>query len=89
MLNIVDLILMATQNNPSNRPSHYVQLLRIIEIQENHKYLENPLNEFQIIGKADVLYKQNKKDEAKLILENHLLDEPKNMLVVSKLADFH
>jgi serine/threonine protein kinase len=80
-----ELILACIQDAPNLRPSSYTDLYKILKIMEPQTFI-NRQSEFEVTGRATVLVKQGKAEEAISLLQSFLKNEINNSLVLSTLG---
>ncbi len=81
----IELILACIQEGPNSRPSSYVDLFDLLKTSDA-KIDRNRQSEFEVTGKATVLVKQGKAEEAISLLQSFLNNENNNSLVLSTLG---
>lgn len=81
-----ELILACIQEAPNLRPSSYSDLFKILKIRDPQTFI-NRQSEFELTGKATVLVKQGKAEEAISLLQSFLNNEKNNSLVLSTLGN--
>lgn len=81
----IELILACIQEGPNSRPSCYADLFEILKTRDANK-IRNRQSEFEVTGKANVLLKQGKAEEAISLLQSFLNNEKNNSLVLSTLG---
>jgi len=84
----IELILACIQEIPNSRPSGYEDLFRLLKV-TGVKKNKTRQSDFEITGKANVLMKQGKAQDAINLLQSFLIEENNNALVLTTLGTFY
>ena len=84
----IELILACIQESPNSRPSSYEDLFGLLKATDVNNNKTN-LSDFEITGKANVLLKQGKAQDAMNLLQSFLIEEKNNALVLTTLGTLY
>ena len=82
------MILACIQESPNSRPSSYEDLFGLLKATDVNNHKSN-LSDFEITGKANVLLKQGKAQDAINLLQSFLIEEKNNALVLTTLGTLY